>query len=165
MNMIYAALLSTTLLGNIHNAESQVAYPHFVPQCTYVHDGPWTNYGLGVSCPYFNTFTGTTQYGPVVPQDVYYNNLGIYKDNTQVFESNSLQYRHDYENFVLDQQRNYYMYSPWGVPPGYQWYFDSQKEWTKYHQTIQKNQLDYIQGQQNQWFGRNKDFAEKNDSP
>lgn len=111
----------------------------------------------GVTCPYFDPFLQSYHYGPPVAADVFYHNYdytvkrSVY--DRQHYMNAQLQYNHNIQNMNLNNEYEFYKQSPWGTPPGFEFYYNNQKDWMKYTQTVQNNQLEYFQNQENSRLG------------
>lgn len=134
-----------------------IPYPPFPPYpCKYVNN-VFNVKQPGVSCPYFDPFLQSYHYGPVVAADVFYHNYDQFVKQSvhhrQTYMNEQLKFNHDVQNMYLNNEYDFYKQSPWGFPPGFEFYYQNQKDWIKYTQTVEHNQLNYFQNQENKYLG------------
>lgn len=109
----------------------------------------------GVTCPQYDPIFKSYHYGPIVPAEVFYFNFNQYIQNRQDFVSEHMRYNHDLQNMYVNNEYEFYKQSPWGLPPGYDYYHQNQKKWLEYTQTLQNNNLEWFKNNENKWFGLN----------
>lgn len=107
----------------------------------------------GVTCPVFDPLFQTYRYGQVVPAEIFYHNFNHYVHNRQDVIAGQVKYNHDLQNMYVNNEYEFYKQSPWGLPPGYENYYQNQKEWLDFTQTIQSNQIESFNNYENNLFG------------